>query len=169
MSQVKGIPYGISDFNRIRNGNFYFVDKTMYLPLIEKMPSYLFLIRPRRFGKSVFLSMMRTYYDILRQDDFDAYFGDLWIGTHPTGERNKYQVLYFDFSKAGCSMPGADLMTSFNDYCGLIINQFAHVYAAYYDADFKETVEHIESAKSKLAYIEAVSYTHLTLPTIQSV
>lgn len=71
MSQVKGIPYGISDFNRIRNGNFYFVDKTMYLPLIEKMPSYLFLIRPRRFGKSVFLSMMRTYYDILRQDDFE--------------------------------------------------------------------------------------------------
>ena len=62
MSQVKGIPYGLSDFNRIRNGNFYFVDKTMYLPLIEKMPSYLFLIRPRRFGKSVFLSMMRTYY-----------------------------------------------------------------------------------------------------------
>ena len=90
----------------------------------------------------------------MRQDDFDAYFGDLWIGTHPTGERSKYQVLYFDFSKAGCSMPGADLMTSFNDYCGLIINQFAHVYAAYYDADFKETVEHIESAKSKLAYIE---------------
>lgn len=77
MSQVKGIPYGISDFNRIRNGNFYFVDKTMYLPLIEKKPSYLFLIRPRRFGKSVFLSMMRTYYDILRQDDFDAYFEDL--------------------------------------------------------------------------------------------
>ena len=142
MSQVKGI------------GNFYFVDKTMYLPLIEKMPSYLFLIRPRRFGKSVFLSMMRTYYDILRQDDFDAYFGDLWIGTHPTGERNKYQVLYFDFSKAGCSMPGADLMTSFNDYCSLIINQFAHVYAAFYDADFKETVKNIESAKSKLAYIE---------------
>ena len=53
MSQVKGIPYGISDFNRMRNENFYFVDKTMYLPLIEEMPSYLFLIRPRRFGKSM--------------------------------------------------------------------------------------------------------------------
>lgn len=52
MSQVKGIPYGISDFNRMRNENFYFVDKTMYLPLIEEMPSYLFLIRPRRFGKA---------------------------------------------------------------------------------------------------------------------
>ena len=63
MNQVKGIPYGISDFNRMRNENFYFVGKTMYLPLIEKMPRYLSLIRPRRFGKSLFLSMMRTYYD----------------------------------------------------------------------------------------------------------
>ena len=81
MSQVKGIPYGISDFNRMRNENFYFVDKTMYLPLIEEMPSYLFLIRPRRFGKSLFLSMMRTYYDIIQKDNFDKYFGDLWIGS----------------------------------------------------------------------------------------
>mgnify|MGYP002711784535 FL=1 len=94
MEQVKRIPYGISDFNRMRNDNFYFVDKTSYLPLIEEMPSYLFLIRPRRFGKSVFLSMMRTYYDILQRDNFDKYFGDLWIGSHPTSERNRYHVLY---------------------------------------------------------------------------
>lgn len=154
MSQVKGIPYGISDFNQMRNGNFYFVDKTMYLPLIEEMPSYLFLIRPRRFGKSLFLSMMHTYYDILQKDNFDKYFGDLWIGSHPTGQRNSFQVLFFDFSKAGCSLPGADLMSSFNEYCSIIINQFAHQYAPFYDADFKETVENIESAKAKLAYIE---------------
>lgn len=154
MSLVKGIPYGISDFNRIRKDNFYFVDKTKYLPLIEKMPSYLCLIRPRRFGKSVFLSMMRTYYDILQRDNFEKYFGDLWIGEHPTSERNRYQVLYFDFSKAGCTTPGADLMTGFNDYCSLIINQFAHEYAPFYDSDFKETIENIDSAKSKLAYIE---------------
>lgn len=61
MNRLKGIPYGISDFNRLRNDNFYFVDKTIYLPLIERMPSYLSLTRPRRFGKSLFLSMMRTY------------------------------------------------------------------------------------------------------------
>lgn len=158
MHKVKGIPYGISDFNRMRNDNFYFVDKTMYLPLIEKMPSYLFLIRPRRFGKSVFLSMMRTYYDILQKDNFERYFGDLWIGSHPTDQRNRYQVIYFDFSKAGCSQPGADLMTSFNNYCCLIINQFAHEYAAYYDSDFKETIENISDAKSKLAYIEIKSH-----------
>ena len=154
MNQVKGIPYGISDFRRMRNENFYFVDKTMYLPLIEQMPSYLFLIRPRRFGKSLFLSMMRTYYDILQQDNFDKYFGDLWIGSHPTDQRNRFQVLFFDFSKAGCSHPGSDLMSSFNDYCSLVINQFAHEYAPYYDADFKSTIENIENAKAKLSYIE---------------
>ncbi|MFR2618433.1 ATP-binding protein [Parabacteroides goldsteinii] len=154
MSQVKGIPYGISDFKRLRNENFYYVDKTMYLPLIEKMPSYLFLIRPRRFGKSLFLSLMRTYYDILQKDNFEKYFGDLWIGSHPTDQRNRFQVLYFDFSKAGCSQPGADMMTSFNDYCTIIINQFAHEYAPFYDTDFKATVESIESAKAKLSYLE---------------
>lgn len=61
---------------------------------------------------------MRTYYDIL--------------------QRNSYQVLYFDFSKAGCSLPGADLMSSFNEYCSIIINQFAHTYASFYDDDYKE-------------------------------
>lgn len=154
MNKVKGIPYGISDFRRMRNENFYFVDKTMYLPLIENMPSYLFLIRPRRFGKSLFLSMMRTYYDILQRDNFEKYFGDLWIGSHPTDQRNRFQILSFDFSKAGTSQPGADLMSSFNEYCSIIINQFAHEYAPYYDADFKTAVENIKSAKAKLSYIE---------------
>ena len=126
----------------------------MYLPLIEDMPNYLFLIRPRRFGKSLFLSMMRTYYDILQRDNFDKYFGDLWIGSHPTDLRNRFQILYFDFSKAGCTGEGERLKSSFNAYSSLVINQFAHDYAPYYDSDFKSTIEKIESAKAKLAYIE---------------
>ena len=154
LNRLKGIPYGISDFNRLRNDNFYFVDKTIYLPLIERMPSYLSLTRPRRFGKSLFLSMMRTYYDLLQRDNFDRYFGDLWIGAHPTDQRNHYQVLYFDFSKAGCSVPGDGMMASFNEYSSLVINQFADDYASFYDPDFKSTVESISSAKAKLSYIE---------------
>lgn len=154
MNQVKGIPYGISDFKRIRNENYYFVDKTVYLPLIEKMPSYLSLIRPRRFGKSLFLSMMRTYYDLLQRDNFGKYFGDLWIGSQPTEQRNRFQVLFFDFSKAGWSGPETNLIHSFNQYCSIVVNQFAHEYASFYDADFKATVESIESAKAKLSYIE---------------
>lgn len=154
MSQVKRIPYGISDFNQLRSDNCYLVDKTRYLPLIEQMPNYLFLIRPRRFGKSLFLSMMRTYYDILQRDNFDKYFGDLWIGTHPTEERNRFQVLYFDFSKAGCSGVGDGLMTSSNEYCGLVIDKFAQQYASFYNDDFESRVLSIENPKAKLAYIE---------------
>lgn len=154
MSQVKRIPYGISDFNQLRSDNCYLVDKTRYLPLIEQMPNYLFLIRPRRFGKSLFLSMMRTYYDILQRDNFDKYFGDLWIGTHPTEERNRFQVLYFDFSKAGCSGVGDRLVTSFNEYCGLVIDKFAQQYASFYNDDFESRVLSIENPKAKLAYIE---------------
>lgn len=154
MSQVKRIPYGISDSNQLRSDNCYLVDKTRYLPLIEQMPNYLFLIRPRRFGKSLFLSMMRTYYDILQRDNFDKYFGDLWIGTHPTEERNRFQVLYFDFSKAGCSGVGDGLVTSFNEYCGLVIDKFAQQYASFYNDDFESRVLSIENPKAKLAYIE---------------
>lgn len=61
------IPYGISDFVRMRTENYYYVDKTMYLPLIEDTASYIFMIRPRRFGKSLFLSMMKAYYDIFKK------------------------------------------------------------------------------------------------------
>ena len=61
------IPYGISDFVRMRTENYYYVDKTMYLPLIEDTASYIFMIRPRRFGKSLFLSIMKAYYDMYAQ------------------------------------------------------------------------------------------------------
>ena len=64
------IPYGISDFVRMRTENYYYVDKTMYLPLIEDTASYIFMIRPRRFGKSLFLSIMKAYYDILQRQGF---------------------------------------------------------------------------------------------------
>ena len=69
------IPYGISDFVRMRTENYY-VDKTMYLPLIEDTASYIFMIRPRRFGKSLFLSIMKAYYDILQKDRFESYSAD---------------------------------------------------------------------------------------------
>ena len=78
MEEVKRIPYGVSNFVDVIEQNQYYVDKTMYLPLLEDQPSNLFLIRPRRFGKSIFLSMMSAYYDIARKDDFERLFGNLW-------------------------------------------------------------------------------------------
>ena len=61
--EAKQVPYGVSDFERVMTQNMYYVDKTMNLPMLEKQPSYLFFIRPRRFGKSIFLSMLHSYYD----------------------------------------------------------------------------------------------------------
>ena len=92
MEDVKRIPYGISNFVEVVEQNQYYVDKTMYLPLLEEQPSNLFFIRPRRFGKSIFLSMLRAYYDIAQKEKFDKRFGNLWIGSHPTPMQGQYQV-----------------------------------------------------------------------------
>ena len=62
MEKIKLLPYGISDFQQVRKEGKYFVDKTKYIPVMEETDNFLFLIRPRRFGKSVFLSMLRAYY-----------------------------------------------------------------------------------------------------------
>ena len=82
------LPLGIADFERMRRQGYYYVDKTMYIPKLEFASSYLFFVRPRRFGKSLLLSMLRAYYDINMADRFQEYFGDLWIGRHPTPLRN---------------------------------------------------------------------------------
>ena len=92
--EIKQVPYGVSDFLSVRERNLYYVDKTMYLTLLEQQPDNLFFIRPRRFGKSLFISMMQTYYDKAMAEEFDNLFGDLWIGQHPTRLKNRYQVLY---------------------------------------------------------------------------
>jgi hypothetical protein len=93
------IPYGRSNFEEIRRGGYYYVDKTPFIPLLESAQAgYPLFLRPRRFGKSTLLSMLEHYYDIGRREQFDELFGGLWIHEHPTGERNRYLVLTLDFS-----------------------------------------------------------------------
>ncbi|MCI0471481.1 MAG: AAA family ATPase, partial [Candidatus Aminicenantes bacterium] len=92
------IPYGIGSYEKIREDDYYYVDKTGYLEVIEKAGKYLFFIRPRRFGKSLFLSMMETYYDVNKKEKFDFYFKGTDVFNNPTPERNSYLVLKFDFS-----------------------------------------------------------------------
>lgn len=130
--KVKGIPYGVANFEQLRRENSYYVDKTMYLPLLEDMGNYLFLIRPRRFGKSVFVSMMQAYYDIAKADRFDMLFDGLWIKEHPTPLKNAFQVVYFDFSIVSARQ--GKLENSFNDYCCIVMDGFIKRYRQYYDA-----------------------------------
>jgi hypothetical protein len=81
----KRLPYGNSNFEKVMTENYAYVDKTRFIELLENEPnSNLFFIRPRKFGKSLFFSMLSHYYDINGADKFEPLFGDLYIGKHAT-------------------------------------------------------------------------------------
>ena len=95
---MKRIPYGISDYETLIKDNCYYVDKTMYLKELEDFQNKIVFLRPRRFGKSLFLSMMSYYYDINAKDKFDELFKDTYVYDNPTCNKNNYYILKFNFS-----------------------------------------------------------------------
>ena len=149
---VKRLPYGINDFEAIIEQNQYYVDKTMYLPLLENQPSNIFFIRPRRFGKSIFLSMLHAYYDCSKKEKFQTLFGDLWVGKHPTPLQGKYQILHLDFSYVGGSIE--KLEENFDMYLRVKLDGFMRIYQEFYLADFKEKFFKSDSATEKLALLQ---------------
>ena len=120
---IKKIPYGMTDFERIIRENFYYVDKTQYIAKVEEQTSYFFFVRPRRFGKSLFLNMLGQYYDINKKEQFEDIFGELYIGKHPTPNRNKYLILTLNFSSVAADME--KLEETFNTYCQIVMKGFA--------------------------------------------
>lgn len=147
---VKRIPYGVSNFVEVMEQNQYYVDKTMYLPLLENQPNNLFFIRPRRFGKSIFLSMLRVYYDIAQKEKFQKRFGNLWIGKQPTPLQGKFQVLFLDFSRVGGM---ATLDRNFDDYCCGALNNFASIYEPYYYPGFEKEMKEQSGSTNKLNFL----------------
>ena len=119
---MKALPYGISDFSRLIREDYYYVDKTHFIEMLERQPPYLFLIRPRRFGKSLFLAMLETYYSIDYADRFEGLFGELYIGQHPTKRHNSYMVLRFNFSAISSKLE--DVERSFSEYCCMVMKNF---------------------------------------------
>ena len=153
MTGYKRLPYGISDFTDLRRQGMYYADKTQYIPTMEAAGNFLFLIRPRRFGKSVFLSMLAAYYDIARQDQFDQLFDGLWIKEHPTQEKGAYQVIHLDFSQATAGLDGT-LKQRFDKYCATKFESFAEKYASLYAPDFVQEVRRREpDSCEQLRYI----------------
>ena len=144
--QVKQVPYGVSDFATVMSQNLYYVDKTKFLPELEKQPRNLFFIRPRRFGKSIFLSMLYSYYDCNQKENFEKLFGSLWIGQHPTSLQGIYQVLFLDFSQITGKIEV--LEERFNAYLCIKLDSFAEQYAAYY-GDKK-----VQEIKTKTQYAD---------------
>ncbi len=146
------IPYGVADFVKLRRGNEYYVDKTAYLPLLEQAGRFLFLIRPRRFGKSLLQSVMECYYDRRWEPDFDELFGGTWIHAHPTPERHRYLALRFDFSAV--DPDPARLMASFESYCRIRLDGFLGHYAEIIPPDACERIRGQHSVADCLSRLQ---------------
>jgi len=111
---MKRIPYGISNFEVLREKNYLYVDKTSYIDILDRYAPYQFFIRPRRFGKSLFISMLENYYDINKKDKFEKLFSDLYIGKNPTEERNSFLVWKISFAGVDAGHGEEQLRKSFN-------------------------------------------------------
>lgn len=155
--QVKLVPYGVADFARVIEQNLYYVDKTMFIPELEKQPRNLFFIRPRRFGKSIFLSMLYSYYDCTQSHKFQSLFGNLWIGQHPTPLQGKYQVLFLDFSQITGNID--KLETKFNSYLSINLDAFVRQYSEYYQAEMEEILAQ-EDFEEKMELIFKAAKAH---------
>ena len=155
--QVKQVPYGVADFVTVIEQNLYYVDKTMFIPKLEKQPRNLFFIRPRRFGKSIFLSMLYSYYDCTQSHRFQSLFGNLWIGQHPTPLQGKYQVLFLDFSQITGNID--KLETKFNSYLSINLDAFVRQYSEYYQAEMEEILAQ-EDFEEKMELIFKAAKAH---------
>lgn len=155
--QVKQVPYGVADFATVIEQNLYYVDKTMFIPELEKQPRNLFFIRPRRFGKSIFLSMLYSYYDCTQSHKFQSLFGNLWIGQHPTPLQGKYQVLFLDFSQITGNID--KLETKFNSYLSINLDAFVRQYLEYYQAEMEEILAQ-EDFEEKMELIFKAAKAH---------
>ena len=134
--EAKRIPYGMMNFVAVREDNCYYVDKTRYIEKIEKANKYFFFIRPRRFGKSLTMSMLRHYYDINQIDKFDRLYGDLYIGKHPTPNHNKYLIIYLNFAVVNADL--GNYRSALDAICNTEFNYFCDVYEQYLPKGIKE-------------------------------
>ena len=155
MNKIKQLPYGVSDFEYVMRENFYYVDKTMYIPQLEAQPNNLMFIRPRRFGKSLLLSMLKTYYDKAKKDQFEEIFGSLWIGKHPTPLMGRYQVMHLDFSQIGGSID--ELEKKFDEYLCFTLDDFVNKYANDYPDYFIKAFFECKTYTGKLIQITTIA------------
>ena len=121
------IPYGLADFVRVRTDESYYVDKTPFIPRLERVGSFLGFLRPRRFGKSLLVSMLECYYDRNRRGQFERLFEGTWIYDHPTPEQGQYLVLRLDFSMVFAQSDRVE--ASFDGQCSIVLDSFLHRYA----------------------------------------
>ena len=147
----KRLPYGMMNFAVIRREDYYYVDKTRFIPMIEQADRFFFFIRPRRFGKSLTLNVLQHYYDVRTRDKFDDLFGDLYIGKHPTANRNSYLVLYLNFS--GITGELNDYRKGLDAHCQIRFDFFCEVYSDLLPQGIRERLDEKDGAVNQLDYL----------------
>ena len=147
----KRIPYGMMNFVDVRKDNCYFVDKTRFIPTMEQANKFFFFIRPRRFGKSLTMSMLHHYYDVLDKDKFEELYGDLYIGKHPTEERNSYLIIHLNFAVVNAELN--NYRNSLDAHCNTEFNYFCDVYADYLPKGLKEEMNRKNGAVEQLDFL----------------
>ena len=147
----KRIPYGMMNFVDVRKDNCYFVDKTRFIPTMEQANKFFFFIRPRRFGKSLTISMLKHYYDVLQKDKFEELYGDLYIGKYPTQERNSYLIIHLNFAVVDAKLN--NYRESLDAHCNTKFNYFCDVYANYLPKGIKEEMNRKEGAVKQLDFL----------------
>ncbi len=148
---AKLLPYGITDFENMMTNNFYYVDKTHFIPKIETSPSFFFFVRPRRFGKSLMINMLSHYYDKNSADKFETLFGNLAIGKNPTKFKSKYLILNLNFSGViGDTLK--EIEVSFLKNCSTRLDAFVKKYADFFTEEEQKDIKKIDDITAKLVY-----------------
>ena len=147
----KRIPYGMQNFEDIIKEDCYYVDKTPFIEQIEESNKYFFYIRPRRFGKTLTLSMLENYYDINKKDKFEEIFGKLYIGQNPTPKHNTYLIIHLNFAEVAAGLD--DYKDGLDNHCSLVFNFFCDIYAHILPAGIKEGLEKLTDAVSQLRFL----------------
>ena len=145
--QYPPIPYGRGNFRSVRLDRCLYVDKTRFIRTLEQ-ERFVFFIRPRRFGKTLWLTMLDAYYDRTVADEFDAVFAGTDIGREPTGNRSRYVVLYLDFSAFKQALP--TLEESFEEHCTLHVHDTLWRNRDLFDEDAARTILAPPSINGKL-------------------
>ncbi|MDR1924537.1 MAG: ATP-binding protein [Planctomycetaceae bacterium] len=146
------LPYGCSDFRRIRTENFVYIDKTRFIELLElESNASQFFIRPRKFGKSLFFTTLKYYYDIKYADQFEQLFGDLYIGQHPTPEKNSYAVMEFDFSGIDTT-DGNRFRFSFADSISYTVRRFLREHKNLFP-ESQQFIDQIDAGQPDIAFL----------------
>lgn len=151
----KRIPYGMMNYVAVREDNCYYVDKTRFIERIEDANKFFLLFRPRRFGKSLTLSMLQHYYDINQKQNFDKLYGDLYIGSHPTPERNSYLVIRLNFALVDATL--GNYRSSLDAHCENVFRSFCVRYASLLPSDALERLLSLDGCVKQLEYICQIS------------